>query len=211
MIEAHGRAIAIECDVADESANRRAVELAADELGGLDILVNNAGITVFSPIEETSMATYDRSFGINMRAYFMTARHALPHLRKRSAGASIVNISSIQARGAITPAAVYGATKGAVNSFTQHLAIELASSGVRVNAVAPGLIETPRYFDTPGYTTEIGGRQVPRGRIGRPADVANAVAFLCDDASDYIVGQVMYVDGGQTAQLGITGFGQDKS
>lgn len=211
-IEELGRQVfAIEADLTDAAASESAVATAADSLGGLDILVNNAGVTVAAPIEETSESTFDRSFALNIRGYFVMAKHALPHLRQRAAGASIVNISSIQGYGAIAPAAVYGATKGAVNAFTQHLAIELAASGVRVNAVAPGIIETPRYFNDPGYTSEIGGRQVPRGRVGRPSDVAHAVAFLCDDASDFIVGHVLYADGGQTATLGLTGFGQDAS
>jgi NAD(P)-dependent dehydrogenase (short-subunit alcohol dehydrogenase family) len=210
-VEAHGRRVmSVEADLRDPLAIEPIVEDSARFLGGLDILVNNAGVTVYAPVDETSVETYDTLFDLNTRAYFFMVHHALQYLRQRRGGASIVNISSVQSFGAIPPSAAYGATKGAVNSMTQHLAIELANTGIRVNAVAPGLTETPRYFDDPAYTTELGNELVPVGRVGRPADIANAVAFLCMDASEFITGQVLSVDGGTTAKLAITGFGADE-
>jgi glucose 1-dehydrogenase/3-oxoacyl-[acyl-carrier protein] reductase len=114
-----------------------------------------------------------------------------------------VNITSIHGHAGFPRHAAYAATKGAINAFTRELAVELADRGVRVNAVGPGLIEVPRYFDTPGYTTEFGNSLVPSGRIGHPKDIGPTAAFLASDAADFITGQILYVDGGTTARMGL--------
>jgi glucose 1-dehydrogenase/3-oxoacyl-[acyl-carrier protein] reductase len=90
-----------------------------------------------------------------------------------------------------------------VDAFTRELAVELAERKVRVNAVAPGIIEVPRYFDMPGYTTEFGNTLMPWGRVGTPEDIGRAVAFLSSDAADFVTGQILYVDGGTKARMGL--------
>ena len=196
-----GRAIVVRGDLSRVSDCRRVVDEAAAELGGLDILVNNSGVTKSRDPVALSEPEYDELFNVNVRAAYFCAQQAVPHLERR--GGSIVSVSSIHGGAGLPGHTAYAATKGALNAFTRALAIDLAPRKIRVNAVAPGLIETPRYFEMPGYSSERTARRVPWGRMGEPADVARVVAFLVSPAADYVTGQLVYVDGGINARMGL--------
>ncbi|MEU9886199.1 SDR family NAD(P)-dependent oxidoreductase [Sphaerisporangium sp. NPDC051011] len=203
----HENAFPIVADVTDPDSMAEAVRRTENAWGGLDILVNNAGIVRGSAFDDLEPAEWEEVFRVNSTGPFLASKAAVPAIRRTLAGkpgatGAIVNITSVEAHIVISssghPQIHYNASKGALLMFTKGLAVEAAASGIRVNAVAPGFIETP-FTRTVLAKPEV--RQwlldrTPMGRIGRPEDVANAVSFLSSEAAGFVTGTTLFVDGG---------------
>jgi NAD(P)-dependent dehydrogenase (short-subunit alcohol dehydrogenase family) len=196
------RVAVMRADLRSVAACGSLVAEAADWLGGITTLVNCAGITPVNDFLDIDEASFDNVFSLNIRGYFFCAQAAAVIMRD-CGGGSIVNISSLHGRGGFPGHSAYAATKGAIDALTRQLAIELAPHRIRVNAVAPGLIEVARYFQDPAYRSDEAAHSVPWGRPGLPRDVAPLVAFLSGADADFITGQVICVDGGTDAALAL--------
>jgi NAD(P)-dependent dehydrogenase (short-subunit alcohol dehydrogenase family) len=195
-----GSAVSLAADLSIPGAAAELVARATQAFGGLDILVNNAGRTEARPFDQVDPDGFDALFRLNVGAAFFAAAASRSALAA-SGHAVIVNMTSVLGTQGGAEYVLYSATKGAIVAMTRSLAMELAPDGIRVLAVGPGLVEVPRYFDDPTYSTELGDRVVPIGRVGQPEDVAALVAFLVSDAASWMTGTVVWIDGGTTAQL----------
>lgn len=196
----------IEANVKDEESIASGMNAIESEYGQLDVLVNNAGIVKQSTFEELSREEWDQVFAVNSTGPYLVSKHAHPLLKKGNGEhtRAIVNITSVEAHIVISssghPQIHYNASKGALLQLTRALAVETATSNVRVNAVAPGFIETP--FTKEALASEEVRdwllERTPMGRIGKPTDVANGVAFLASDEASWITGTTLFIDGGWT-------------
>jgi NAD(P)-dependent dehydrogenase (short-subunit alcohol dehydrogenase family) len=216
IVAAGRRAAAFQGDLSKVEDCRRVVDQAAAFLGGLDGLVSNAGITATYDFLDVTPEQFDRLYHVNIRGQFFCAQQAVPYMLERGrtyverypgrtwAGGSIVNISSVHAIAGLPGHSIYAGTKGAINSFSRELAVELTAKHIRVNVLAPGSIEVPSYFSGgSGYTREVGDSLVPWGRVGLPADVGYAAAYMVSDAAEFLTGQVIFLDGGLTAKMAL--------
>jgi NAD(P)-dependent dehydrogenase (short-subunit alcohol dehydrogenase family) len=186
----------IQCDVSKEPSVRACMRAAVKHLGRLDALVNNAGLAnpVDDPVEKLRLADWNRRIGVNLTGAFLMTKHCVPHLR-RTRG-SIVNIASTRALQSEPNTEAYAASKGGLVALTHALAMSLGPR-VRVNCVSPGWIETRKG----ARHSRAEHAQHPVGRIGRPEDIAEIVAFLLSDAAGFITGQNFIVDGGMTRKM----------
>lgn len=202
IVDRGGRATAIQCDVAHEAQVMRMFETAERELGPIKALVNNAAITGgFARVEEVSSAAITHMLAVNVTGTILCAREAVRRMstRRGGTGGAIVNISSIAARtGSAGEWVHYAASKGAVDSFTIGLAREVAAEGIRVNAVAPGLVETGLHASNgePGRLQRLMGT-IPMGRPGLPREIAEGVLWLLSDAASFTTGAILEIGGGR--------------
>jgi len=199
-----GRAIFLGCDVTCDADCRRAIELVRSELGGLDILFNNAGIIRRATVPQTSEEEWDRIMAVNVKSVFLLSRHAIP-LMAACGGGAIINVSSGWGVVGGRSAAAYCASKGAVVQLTRAMALDHAPQNIRVNCICPGDTDTPmlrreaEQLGTPEAAFLAEAAHRPLGRIGRPEDIAQAALYLAGEASSFVTGTILVVDGGGLA------------
>jgi 3-oxoacyl-[acyl-carrier protein] reductase len=186
-------------DLTQRGEPHRIVEAAAEALGGLDVLVNNAGSLVRrEPFETLDDALIDRIFDLNVRQVIAATQAAVPHIEK-AGGGSIINVGSVAGAVSGGPgASVYGGAKAFIHNLTKHLAGLLAAKNIRVNAIAPGVIDTPFHAATPPERREAMRRSIPMGRLGLAEECAGTFLYLASERmSGYVTGQTIHVNGGQ--------------
>lgn len=201
--------LAIEADVSEPDQVAAAIEQIADRFGRLDALVNNAGIAVFKPLLETSFAEWSRVLAVNLSGPFLCSQAAAPLMSKT--GGAIVNITSISGLRASTLRVAYGTSKAGLAHLTKQQAVEFAHLGIRVNAVAPGPVDTAmaKAVHSPEIRAEYHD-VIPLNRYGLEEELANAIVFLCSAKASYITGQILAVDGGfEAAGIGLTTLRRD--
>jgi 3-oxoacyl-[acyl-carrier protein] reductase len=195
----NGTAILLKGDLSQQSEPRRVVEEAVHGLGGLDVLVNNAGSLIRrAPFAEVDDDLINEVINLNVRAVITACQAAIPYLEE-SQGGTIINVGSIAGNNGGGPGAgIYASAKAFVHNLTRHLARDLGPKGIRVNAIAPGVIDTPFHAATPPERMEAMRKAIYLGRIGKAEDCVGAFLFLASPAmSGYITGQVIHVNGGQ--------------
>lgn len=184
-------------DLASEKEVKEVFSKVANEFGHIDILVNNAGLSSSTKIEDYTIEEYDKIANVNMKGVFICSKEIVPYLKETKG--NIINISSMVSIYGQSAGCVYPMSKFAVNGLTKSLSRELASVGIRVNAVAPGITKTDMVASLPDEVIKPLIATIPIGRIGEPKDIANACLFLASDMASYVTGEIMQVDGGARA------------
>jgi acetoin reductase-like protein len=200
-------ALAVRLDVRDPASIDATVKAAVERFGGIDILVNNAAVFDMQPLLEATEASFDRQFAINVKGLFFMLQAVAKQMVEQGRGGKIINMSSQAGRRGEPLLPVYCATKAAVISLTQSVGLDLIKHGIYVNAIAPGVVDTPMWDEVDALFAKyeglaIGqkkrqvGEAVPLGRMGRPEDYGAPAVFLASSDSDYVVAQTLNVDGG---------------
>ncbi len=196
---AGGEAAICAYDATTRAGNHAVVEAAIAEWGGLDILVHNAGAVESQTLADLDAETLERILAVNLKSCFWLAQAAAPSMRARGGGRIVITSSVTGPRVAIRDMAAYAASKAGVNGFIRAAALDLAHDRITVNGVEPGFIAAPDRGRTGSDERSLAiARYIPAGEIGQPSDIAHAMAFLASDASHYITGQTLVVDGGAT-------------
>lgn len=198
-----GKAFALQCDVSEETSVRQMIDDAVAKMGKLDILVNNAGVELLKSIEEITVQEWDRVMAVNVRGVFLCSKHALPHFKKAGKG-NIINMGSSAGYIGAPFQTLYCASKGAVHQFTKAMALECGAAGVKVNAIAPGGVNTAMldYLDVEFRKKGIEVKNYIQNQFGgmqQPEDIANMAVFLASNESRVVQGAALLIDGGLTA------------
>jgi NAD(P)-dependent dehydrogenase (short-subunit alcohol dehydrogenase family) len=198
-------------DVSSAAEVEGLVRFAADRYGGVDILVNSAGIQRYGTVVDTPEELWDEVLAVNLKGMFLTAKHCVPELRRRGGG-TIVNVASVQAFATQGGVAAYAASKAGVVGLTKAIAVDHAAENIRCNAVCPGSVDTPMLRFAAGLFKGDGtedetirgwGSSHPLGRVARPEEVAEVIAFLAGDRASFVTGAELRVDGGLLAQIAV--------
>ena len=197
-----GHALPVALDVTDPASVSKAVETAETELGRLDILVNNAGVTQPKMAIDVTAEDWDSVVGTNLSGSWRVAQETVRHMKRLGHGGSIINIASILSFGVTRQLSTYAISKAAVVQMTKAMAVELTRDNIRVNAIAPGYIETD--FNRDFFATDRGKKmisRIPQQRLGQMSDLDGALLLLAGDGSQYMTGSVITIDGGHTLPL----------
>lgn len=208
---AGGCAIGIAGDLSKSAAVRALVSAAVEQFGGIDILVNSQGIQRYGNVEDTSEELWDEVIAVNLTSMFLTAKYAIPEMRKRGGG-SIVNVSSVQGLATQTQVAAYSTSKSAIIGLTRTIAVDYAREQIRANSVLPASVDTPmlrhsadlfRGKQSVDDVLDDWGKMHPVGRVGTAVEVADLIAFLAGPKSAFITGAEFKIDGGMMSALGV--------
>jgi len=201
IVKQGGKAIALAHDVSSEDDWRRVVDTCLKTYGKIDVLVNNAGVSSETTVLDATVDQWNKVMAINVTSVFLGMKHVIPHMQA-AGGGSIINISSIAGLTGCCGAGPYTASKGAVRMLTKAAAVDYGKDKIRVNSIHPGYIETPMSskFIQHEPTFQYFMSMTPLARVGQPSEVAKAALFLASDASSYVTGVELAVDGGVTAK-----------
>ena len=196
IVAAKGTAMALRCDVGDTAQVQSVVAQAVKAYGAIHVIVNDAAMMTFTPIVDIAEADFFKVLTTNLGSAFFFSKYAAPHMPP---GSAIVNVSSVHAHATTKNVVPYASSKGAIEAFTRGFSLEMADKKIRVNAVAPGAVDTPMLWNNPNVKS---GVEKVSGPIGKPEDLAAAICFLASDDGAFVNGATLLVDGGRLAALG---------